>query len=97
MRPGVFQRQRNGSLEGESRLTIVKRDRTRTMLYMELCESKNRDIRTMMQRVGHPVKKLRRVRMGPLQLKSLAVGEWRELTKSELSALRKAARHTGKE
>ena len=94
---GVFQRQRNGSLEGESRLTIVKRDRTRTMLYMELCESKNRDIRTMMQRVGHPVKKLRRVRMGPLQLKSLAVGEWRELTKSELSALRKAARHTGKE
>lgn len=76
----------------ESRLSLLKRDRDRTLLYMELREGRNRQIRRMLLRVGHPVKKLRRVRMGPLQLKGLAVGEWRELTKVELGALRKAAK-----
>lgn len=44
-----------------------------------------------MERLGHPVKKLRRVRFGPLKLKGLAVGEWRELTPVELGTLRRAS------
>lgn len=79
----------------ESRLSLLKRDRDRTLLYMELREGRNRQIRRMLLRVGHPVKKLRRVRMGPLQLKGLAIGEWRELTRIELNALRKAAAGAG--
>ncbi|MDZ4830653.1 MAG: pseudouridine synthase [Phycisphaerae bacterium] len=96
---GVFlhDKDEDGGRKSDSKLTIMKRDRSRTMLYMELREGRNRQIRRMMQRVGHPVKKLRRVRMGPLQLKGLAVGEWRELTTRELSALRKAARRGGKD
>lgn len=95
---GVFLNEKDGrgGRTSESKLSILKRDRTRTLLYMELREGRNRQIRRMMQRVGHPVKKLRRVRMGPLQLKGLAVGEWRELTAGELSALRKAAYRGGK-
>lgn len=76
---------------GKNTLTIMKSDRTRTLLYMELREGRNRQIRQMLQRVGHPVKKLRRLRVGPLELKGLAVGEWRELTAKELSMLRRAA------
>jgi 23S rRNA pseudouridine2605 synthase len=59
---------------------------------MELREGRNRQVRRMLLRVGHPVKRLRRVRLGPLELKGLAVGEWRELTPRELNALRRAAR-----
>lgn len=81
----------DGKRTSQTCLTIRKRDRERTMLYMELREGRNRQVRRMLLRVGHPVKKLRRIRMGPLDLKGLAVGEWRELTAKELSMLRKAA------
>lgn len=90
---GIFLHDREGEGKRTSQtcLTIRKRDRERTMLYMELREGRNRQVRRMLLRVGHPVKKLRRIRMGPLDLKGLAVGEWRELTSKELSMLRKAA------
>jgi 23S rRNA pseudouridine2605 synthase len=90
---GIFlhDREGEGKRTSETHLRIVKRDRTRTKLYMELREGRNRQVRRMLLKVGHPVKKLRRVRMGPLELKGLAVGEWRELTAKELGMLRRAA------
>ncbi|MBX3354430.1 MAG: pseudouridine synthase [Phycisphaeraceae bacterium] len=80
-----------GSRTERSSLAIVKRDRDRTQLLMELGEGRNRQIRRMMLRLGHPVKKLRRVQMGPLRLRALAIGEWRDLTHSEVEALRAEA------
>jgi hypothetical protein len=41
--------------------------------------------------VGHPVKKLTRVGMGPLKLTKVALGEWRELTRDEINTLKKVA------
>jgi pseudouridine synthase len=79
------------------KLVILKRDTGRTLLYMELRESRNRDIRNVLAALGHPIKKLRRVRMGPLQLKSLQAGEWRELTSKELAVLREHAFATPQE
>jgi hypothetical protein len=38
--------------------------------------------------LGHPVKRLIRVAMGPLQLGNLASGRWRYLTEGEVRALR---------
>lgn len=76
----------------ESDLVVLKRDRERTRLYIALREGRNRQIRRVMDRVGHPVRKLRRVQMGPLKLKGLAVGEWRELTPGELGSLRRATK-----
>ncbi len=72
-------------------LEVRQRDRDRTLLYMELREGRNRQIRRMMLDVGHPVKKLRRVSMGPLRLRGLSPGEWRELTSTELAMLRREA------
>ncbi len=85
-------RDRDGaSRTARSRLVLVKRDRNRTRLRMELREGRNRQIRRMMASVGHPVRRLRRVGLGPLKLKGLRVGEWRELTSGELATLKKAA------
>lgn len=80
-----------GKRTSRSRLSIIKRDRDRTLLYMELREGRNRQIRRILARLGYPVKKLRRVRMGPLSLKGLSPGQWRELSAGELSVLRRAA------
>lgn len=87
----VDRRTGEASRTAESDLVVLKRDRDRTRLYIALREGRNRQIRRIMDRVDHPVRKLRRVQMGPLKLKGLAVGEWRELTPGELGSLRRAA------
>ena len=51
-------------------------------------EGRNRQVKRMLERVGHPVKRLRRTRYGQLTVEGLASGEWRELTQDELAALR---------
>lgn len=73
-----------------SRLKLLRKSRDRTRLLMELREGRNRQIRRMMARLGHPVKKLRRVQMGPLKLKGLRPGQWRDLTPQEVNALKRA-------
>jgi hypothetical protein len=70
---------------------VLKRDASRTLLYMELREGRMREIRRTLETLGHPIRKLRRVRMGPLQLKGLQAGEWRELAPKELAILREHA------
>ena len=51
-------------------------------------EGRNRQVKRMLERVGHPVKRLRRTRYGTLTVYGLGVGEWRELTPDELDGLR---------
>ncbi len=63
----------------------------RTTLAITLREGQNREIRRLLARLGFKVRRLKRVGIGPLRLKGLAVGQWRPLTPTELSQLRKAA------
>jgi hypothetical protein len=42
----------------------------------------------MCEAIGHPVRALRRVRIGPLDDRRLKAGQWRELTPDEVQALR---------
>ena len=84
-----------GKRTGGSSLTLVNRDREKTVVHLELCEHRNLQIRPLMLELGFPVKKLRRTSFGPLKLKGLAVGEWRELTAKELDQLRRASRKEG--
>lgn len=86
---------KTGRKTGRSRLKLLRRERDRTRLLMELHEGRNRQVRRMLLDVGHKVKKLRRVQMGPLRLKDLRPGQWRELLPRELTALRKAAGSPG--
>jgi len=72
-------------------LELLRRDRERTHLLMHMGEGRNRQIRRMMAALGYPVKKLRRVQLGPLRLRKLAVGQWRPLSPTELGKLRKAS------
>jgi len=56
-------------------------------LRLVLHEGKKRQIRHMTAAVGHPTLRLVRVAIGPLTLRGLAPGEWRELTEREVAAL----------
>ena len=57
-------------------------------LRIVLKEGRKRQIRLMCEAVGHPVKRLRRVRFGPLGLKGLRPGECRVLGKTQVRALK---------
>ncbi len=48
-----------------------------------LKEGKNRQIRRMVRKVGNHVTKLKRIRVSNIELRSLAVGDWRHLTRKE--------------
>lgn len=59
-------------------------------LKIVLREGRKRQVRHMTAAVGHPTLRLVRVAIGPLTLRGLAPGRWRELTGDELDALRRA-------
>ena len=53
-------------------------------------EGRNRQIRKMCDAIGHPVKALRRIAVGPIRDAKLKSGQWRELTTQEVERLRRA-------
>lgn len=81
---------KGGFKTGRSSITVVHRERQSTTLEITIRESRNRQVRRMMSQVGHKVRDLVRIKMGPLELKGLAVGQFRPLTHGELKALQQA-------
>ena len=63
------------------------------LVRLTIHEGRNRQVRRMLEAVGHPVERLVRVRIGPVTDRRLAPGAWRLLTDDERRAL-EAARTT---
>ncbi len=71
---------------------VVTDEPGRTVLEITLHEGRNRQIRRMCEAVGLEVVRLKRSAEGPVKLGMLQPGQYRELKKSEVSALRAAAK-----
>jgi 23S rRNA pseudouridine2605 synthase len=71
------------------KVKVLRASRDGGVLEVVIKEGLNREVRRILAAVGLKVKKLVRVALGPLRLKGIAKGDWRELTRSELAALRK--------
>jgi 23S rRNA pseudouridine2605 synthase len=85
-----------GFKTGRTHVRIVKRSREKSQLEMTLREGRNRQVRRMLARLGHKVRDLTRIKMGPLTLKGLGPGEFRPLTSRELRELREMAQSRAK-
>jgi 23S rRNA pseudouridine2605 synthase len=70
---------------------LVKQVRDGALLTLVLREGRKREVRRLLEAVGHPTRRLRRIRFGPLELGELEPGSWRDLTPGEVRALRRAA------
>jgi 23S rRNA pseudouridine2605 synthase len=66
--------------------------RDRSIVELMIHEGRNRIVRRLFEHVGHPVRKLTRTAIGPVQLTGLKAGELRDLTNDELGALLDSAR-----
>jgi len=58
-----------------------------TWLEILLTEGKNRQVRRMTAAVGFPTLRLMRVAIGDLSIQGLGVGQWRDLTNTEIEQL----------
>ena len=74
-----------GELLKPAGLTLRKASRRESHLTVELTEGKNREIRRLFKALGHEVTQLKRVAFGPLQLGALQPGQFRRLTREEVS------------
>ncbi len=71
-----------------ARVHVVYRSRTHSVLEITLREGRNRQVRRMLARLGHPVRELTRIRIGRLDLRGLGVGRFRALRPAEVTHLR---------
>jgi pseudouridine synthase len=62
-----------------------------TFVEVVIHEGRQRQVRRMFESIGHPVSRLRRVRIGPITDAQIPIGHWRELDEGELTKLRRAA------
>ena len=69
------------------RLLVKDRSQGRSIVELDIHMGRNRIVRRMLDAAGHPVIELTRTAFGPLDLRGLAAGAMRDLSREELGAL----------
>lgn len=80
------------TLPARVRIRRVDRGRGMCSLEVEIREGRNQQIRRMLQAVGFPVARLKRIAIGRLGIERLRPKHWRFLTEAEVEGLMEAAR-----
>jgi 23S rRNA pseudouridine2605 synthase len=70
-----------------TRARVVSHGKGKTIVELVIHEGRNRIVRRLLDHVGHPVRRLTRTAIGPVQLGRLGSGELRDLTLDELGTL----------
>ncbi len=70
-----------------TRVRIIAATREKSIVELVIHEGRNRIVRRLLEHLGHPVRKLTRTELGPIDLGQLKAGQLRELTLDELGAL----------
>jgi 23S rRNA pseudouridine2605 synthase len=78
----------DGRTTHPAQVEVLRVDNDKTWLSVTLREGKNRQIRRLGDRAGHPVLRLIRVQYAGLTVSELRPGTWRHLTRRELVDLR---------
>jgi pseudouridine synthase len=63
-----------------------------TTIELAIHEGRQRQVRKMFEAIGHPVVRLKRVRIGPVEDPDIPPGHWRDLTPQEIARLRRAVK-----
>ena len=85
----------DGRRTGPAHIALLPERRTQgdtSVLRITIHEGRTRQVRKMCDAIGHPVRTLKRVRIGPIGDKNLRVGSYRELTPEEVRQLKRAGR-----
>ena len=80
-----------GRRTAPARVRTIEQRESQAIVEIAVHEGRHRQVRYMFDAVGHPVIRLRRVRIGPIADDTLKPGQFRELTRQELAKLKRAA------
>lgn len=86
LRKGIWMAEGKAQIEN---VKIAKRGKIYSYLEITLREGRNRQIRRMLSRIGHPIKELTRTHIGPISLRGLGPRNFRPLTDKEIASLKK--------
>jgi pseudouridine synthase len=86
----------DGQPTAPAQVDVASTQRDVTVLQVVIHEGRKRQIREVAALLGHPVRELKRMRLGPLYLGSLAEGQWRYLTEREIGQLEAIKRSVAK-
>jgi pseudouridine synthase len=79
-----------GDFMAVDRVRVVQADNN-AWVEVVLHEGKQHEVKRLLEAVGHPVSKLRRVAIGPVTARGLEPGQYRALLPEEIAGLRKGA------
>ncbi|MBZ4662372.1 MAG: rRNA pseudouridine synthase [Caloramator sp.] len=71
-----------------AKIKLIKQRNKTSIVEVIIHEGRNRQVRKMCSAIGHKVLKLKRVRIGSLELGNLKEGEWRYLNINEIEYLK---------
>jgi len=66
---------------------MIDRLGDRSLIEIVMTEGRNREVRRMLDEIGHPVLRLVRTSIGPIADRSIKPGEWRHLTIDEVRSI----------
>ncbi len=78
----------DGRKTAPANVKVSKKFDEDSILEIEIHEGRNRQVKKMCQAINHPVKKLKRVSIGEIELGGLNIGNWRYLNDEELDYLK---------
>lgn len=85
MRKGIYI---DGKKTAPAKVKIAKKYEDESILDIEIHEGRNRQVKKMCESINHPIKKLKRVSIGELELGGLLIGNWRFLNEEEMTYLK---------
>jgi 23S rRNA pseudouridine2605 synthase len=96
VKPATVKRLRDGVTLEDGPVTVnqarvVSEGPGKSIVELVIHEGRNRIVRRLLEHVGHPVTRLTRTQIGPVQLGRLQLGEMRELSLDELGELMDSA------
>jgi pseudouridine synthase len=74
---------------GHARIDHIQQGPKTSVVRMTLFEGRKREVRQLCKSVGHPVKRLTRIKFAGLTEEGLKKGDWRYLTQAELDRLKR--------
>ncbi len=77
-----------GRLTSPAEARLVRYEGDNSVLVITIHEGRNRQVRRMVEAIGHEVTALRRIGFGPIRLEDLPRGMWRRLTPEEVRRLK---------
>lgn len=94
-RPKALQQLRQGLdiggyVTAPAQVRVLSRGKANSWLRITLTEGKNRQVKRMVDGVGHAVLRLVREHFGPLSADNLKAGQWRHLSEREVRQLRES-------